>query len=107
MRDKKTIVGLMTMGNVINYGSALQTYATIKAVEKLGCQCQVIDYAYPSIWHTLNSPGCENIASGSGIKYIIKKLLVKLNLLRLAIAINYYYLLLTKKRLAAANLLKF
>lgn len=87
----------MTLSNVINFGSALQTYATVKAVEKLGCQCQVIDYAYPSIWHTLHSPGCENIASGSGIKYIIKKILVKVNLLRLAIAINYYYLLWTKK----------
>ena len=74
MVENKKVVGLMTLSNVINFGSALQTYATVKAVEKLGCQCQVIDYAYPSIWHTLHSPGCENIASGSGIKYIIKKI---------------------------------
>ena len=36
MNSPKRTVGLMTLSNVINFGSALQTYATIKTVEKAG-----------------------------------------------------------------------
>lgn len=39
-------IGLVTMHRVKNYGSILQTYATQKIFEKLGCKVEVIDY-YP------------------------------------------------------------
>ena len=37
-------VDLITLHNVKNYGSALQTYATQKILEKLGCEVEVINY---------------------------------------------------------------
>jgi len=37
-------VGILTFHNAENYGAALQTYALMKAVQELGCDCQVIDY---------------------------------------------------------------
>ena len=39
------------MSNVINYGSALQTFATQKLLTSLGFQCDVINYIYPNRWH--------------------------------------------------------
>ena len=50
----------MTLSNVINFGSALQTYATIKTVEKAGYSCVLIDYDYPTWWHIKNALGTEN-----------------------------------------------
>ena len=50
----------MTMSNVINFGSVLQTYATIKSVEKAGAKCVLINYDYPSPWHTSKAIGAEN-----------------------------------------------
>lgn len=47
MTNKKTKIGLITMSNIYNYGSALQTYATIKSLEKLGFTVEVIDYDFP------------------------------------------------------------
>lgn len=43
----KKIVGILTMHGVVNYGSVLQAYATQKIVEKLGCDCEIIDYKFP------------------------------------------------------------
>lgn len=37
-------VAVITRHAVSNYGSLLQTYATQKAVEKLGYECEIIDY---------------------------------------------------------------
>ena len=48
--------GLITIHRIYNYGSALQTYATVKSVEKLGCECTVIDYAYPNEFHLKHAP---------------------------------------------------
>ena len=45
---KRKTVGLITIHNINNFGSALQTYATFKMVEKLGYQCTVINYKYPN-----------------------------------------------------------
>ncbi len=42
--DKKTRVGIITFHRAINYGALLQTYALQTSVEKLGCECEVIDY---------------------------------------------------------------
>lgn len=48
MTEEKAKIGLITMSNVYNYGSALQTYATIKSIEKLGLSVEIIDYDFPS-----------------------------------------------------------
>jgi hypothetical protein len=42
--DKKTCVGIITFHRAINYGALLQVYALQTSVEKLGCNCEVIDY---------------------------------------------------------------
>ena len=43
-------VGIITMHRVRNYGSALQAYATQYVVEKLGYECEIIDYQYPNVY---------------------------------------------------------
>ncbi len=45
MSNKK--IGIMTMHKVLNYGSALQAYATQKFIEKSGYKCELIDFLYP------------------------------------------------------------
>ena len=44
-------VGILTMHKVINYGSALQAYATQQTIEKLGYKAELIDYIYPNVQH--------------------------------------------------------
>lgn len=38
------------MHRVMNYGSVLQAYATQFIIEKLGCDCKIIDYDYPNMF---------------------------------------------------------
>lgn len=42
---------LMTIFQVPNYGSLLQTFATQTVLEKAGYSCDVISYLYPNAWH--------------------------------------------------------
>ena len=51
MNEIKKKVALMTIYQVPNYGSVLQTYATVKILESLGYSCDVINYKYPNEWH--------------------------------------------------------
>lgn len=44
-------VGFITMHLPINYGSALQTYALQKTIDKLGYDAQIINYVYPNKIH--------------------------------------------------------
>ena len=44
-------VGILTMHKVLNYGSALQAYATQHTIETLGYDCELIDYKYPNLEH--------------------------------------------------------
>ena len=44
-------VGIITMHKVVNYGSALQAYALQRVIEKLGYDCEIIDYIYPNAYH--------------------------------------------------------
>ena len=44
-------VGTLTFHSTDNYGAVLQAYALPKAVEKLGHECQVIDYRHPAFTH--------------------------------------------------------
>lgn len=48
-------VGIITMHNVLNYGSYLQTVATYKYIEMLGFEPVIIDYRYPTRYHIENS----------------------------------------------------
>ena len=47
----KRKVGLITIYHVPNYGSVLQTYATQILLEKLGYECDIINYKYPNEYH--------------------------------------------------------
>lgn len=47
-------VGVITMHRPLSYGSALQSYATIKAIHKLGYNAEIIDYKYPNDFHILS-----------------------------------------------------
>lgn len=49
-------VGIITMHKVINYGSALQAYALQRTIEKLGYDCEIIDYIYPNEYHLSRYP---------------------------------------------------
>lgn len=47
----KRKIGVLTMHRVINFGSILQTYATQVIIEKLGYDCEFINYQYPNKYH--------------------------------------------------------
>lgn len=47
-------VALLTIFRVPNYGSVLQAFATVKVLNELGFECDVIDYIYPNEWHYKN-----------------------------------------------------
>lgn len=51
---KKKKVGVITMHRVLNYGSFLQSYATQQVINKLGYDCELIDYVFPNKWHFQN-----------------------------------------------------
>lgn len=53
IKEKKK-VGVITMHRVLNYGSFLQSYATQKVINKLGYDCELIDYVFPNKWHYQN-----------------------------------------------------
>lgn len=42
------MIGLITYHSAYNFGSVLQTYATVKTIENLGYQVETIDYRTPS-----------------------------------------------------------
>ena len=44
-------IGILTMHKVINYGSALQAWATQKIISKLGHEAMIIDYIFPNSLH--------------------------------------------------------
>ncbi len=52
----KRKVGLITIHGILNYGSALQTLATVETVRKFGFECGIIDYLYPTDYHKNFAP---------------------------------------------------
>ena len=44
-------VALLTMFDVTNYGSVLQTFASQTVLNNLGYDCDVINYRFPNEWH--------------------------------------------------------
>lgn len=95
MNSNRKTVGLMTMSNVINFGSTLQTYATIKTVEKVGYSCVLIDYDYPAFWYTKNAIGNEYKRPQSLFITIIRPLLRFTGLLNCA---RWLWVLLHRKK---------
>lgn len=85
-------VGIITMHKVINYGSFLQAYATQYIVEKLGYECEIIDYRFPNEWHFE-----RGVTGTSGVKKYISNIIHKLGIksghrkkIKLNKAINKY-----------------
>ena len=42
MEKKLTSVGIITMSKSDNYGAVLQSYALVKAIEKVGAKAEII-----------------------------------------------------------------
>ncbi len=68
-------VGVVTMHKVINYGSFLQAYATQFIIEKLGYECEIIDYEFPNKWHFE-----KGVIGTSGVKKNISDIVHKLGI---------------------------
>ncbi|NBM68607.1 MULTISPECIES: polysaccharide pyruvyl transferase family protein [Proteus] len=68
-------VGIITMHKVINYGSFLQAYATQYIVEKLGYECEIIDYRFPNEWHFK-----RGVTGTSRVKKYISNIIHKLGI---------------------------
>lgn len=49
-------IGILTMHRVVNYGSALQAWATQEIVTRLGYDAKLIDYVYPNEYHKSFAP---------------------------------------------------
>ena len=50
-RQQRPRVALMTIHQVPNYGSVLQSFATQTLLGQLGYDCDIINYTYPNAWH--------------------------------------------------------
>lgn len=48
-------VGVITIYRNLNYGSVLQTFATVQTIERMKFQCEVIDYKYPNTYHSIKA----------------------------------------------------
>ena len=70
-------VDVITLHNVKNYGSALQTYATQKTLENLGCEVEIINYYRKDL---IEEKLVENRINGSNIfsKNVITRFVGKL-----------------------------
>ena len=44
MEKRLTSVGIITMHKSDNYGAVLQSYALVKAIEKVGAKAEIINY---------------------------------------------------------------
>lgn len=74
MRWDTTKISVVTLHAVVNYGSALQAYATQRIFESLGLEAQIIDYRREAIL----SRSVRQILMGSGsMKEKLKGLLLK------------------------------
>lgn len=63
-------VALITIFQVPNYGSVLQTFATQQILEQMGAEVHLINYNYPNEWHWQNGA-----RKPSGIRTWIRKLI--------------------------------
>ncbi|MGE6203829.1 polysaccharide pyruvyl transferase family protein [Guptibacillus hwajinpoensis] len=62
-------IGILTFHNTNNFGGALQTYALLTAIQKLGVDCEIIDYRSETI---TNRYRVQKLTEVKGLKGIIK-----------------------------------
>ena len=87
MRKRNYKIGLITMHRGVNFGSALQTYATVKLLQSLEKECDVIDYVYPSFWHILKRVGDENKFTHRFV--LLQKIFANFRLLSFVLAVRF------------------
>ncbi len=82
MKTEKIRVGLLTFHNALNYGAALQVYASQKILNDMGAQCTVIDYvnsrrktAYDMQYHVKKELKKKNAAAA--FKYFAGSIFMK------------------------------
>lgn len=51
-------IGVITIEQVNNYGAELQATATIKVLQGMGYEAEIIDYCYYKNWNFKDSPFC-------------------------------------------------
>ena len=72
-------IGILTLHRATNFGAVLQAYALQQTVQRLGCQCVVIDYLRrlrPSIYSLFVFPNSRNAIQRNALSllYLIPKL---------------------------------
>ena len=75
-------IGLITIYHVPNFGSVLQTYATQILLEKLGYECNIINYKYPNKWHHMQGTPKQSFKAFIGHLFGIKPAHRKANKLK-------------------------
>ncbi len=82
MKTEKIRVGLLTFHNALNYGAALQVYASQKILDNMGARCTVIDYvnirrktAYDMQYHAKEELKKKNAAAA--FKYCAGSIFMK------------------------------
>lgn len=78
MNKKKPKIGLITYHSAYNFGSALQTYGTIKTIIDLGFEIETIDYRTPSqtLWYQSDfsrKKGIRSMIDNFGFEFIKSK----------------------------------
>jgi hypothetical protein len=69
-------VGLLTYHNTINYGAALQTYASQNIINQLGAECEIIDYVNSQRIQSYSIPAlAKSELSKGNIKTAVRMLL--------------------------------
>lgn len=63
-------IGLITIYHVPNYGSVLQAFATQCIIDKLGYECEMLNYKYPNEYHFKLDPAREKVSLKHRISYL-------------------------------------
>lgn len=90
MIEMKKKVGLITMHRVANHGSVLQALATQRAIEQLGYDCELIDYAYPTDEH-LKRIGLDWYPHERDLWQLIKKTIRRRPIAETYKRLEYFY----------------
>lgn len=71
----KTRVGIITFHRAINYGALFQAYSLVKALESIGCDCEIIDYQSQCIdknYQEMHLRNCKNIKEVLRFPFVAK-----------------------------------
>ena len=75
MKNKDKPIGLITYHAAYNFGSVMQTYGTVRTIEKLGLSVETIDYRTPSqtFWYQTDfsrKKGLRSMIDNFGFQFI-------------------------------------